>query len=270
MNYRSYRFVTEQPDIIVAFLSEHPFDTFEPTENGVTAYIPERTDTKTVQNAAKALAARFGAELVVATIPAKNWNAVWEAGFRPIRVDDFVGIRADFHPPTEGVRFDLLINPKMAFGTGHHATTFQMVQAMRALDFSDKKILDYGCGTGILAILAKKLGAGETDAVDIEQPSYENTLVNAELNDTPDINVIHGTLDDVSGTGYDVILANINRHVILDSLAELRRKLTAGGSLLLSGILLADEELVMAAVVEQGFRLTTRSEREGWLCLTCR
>ena len=144
MNYRSYRFVTEQPDIIVAFLAEHPFDTFEPTENGVTAYIPERTDTKAVQDAAKALAARFGAELVVATIPAKNWNAVWEAGFRPIRVDDFVGIRADFHPPTEGVRFDLLINPKMAFGTGHHATTYQMVQAMRALDFSERKVLDYG------------------------------------------------------------------------------------------------------------------------------
>lgn len=267
MDYFSYRFITEQPDIIVAFLSEHPFDTFEPTDTGIAAYIPADQDSPTVAAAASDLAQRFASHLEIQHIPAQNWNAVWEAGFQPIRVDDFVGIRADFHPPTEGVRFDLLINPKMAFGTGHHATTYQMMRAMRALDFAGKKVLDYGCGTGILAILAKKLGADQVDAVDIEQPSYENTLVNAELNNTPDIRAIHGTLDDISDDGYGIILANINRHVILASLAELRRKLAPNGALLLSGILLADEQLVMDALATHGYTLRGHSEREGWLCL---
>ena len=267
MDYFNYQFTTAQSDIIVAFLGEHPFDTFEPTENGVHAFIPANQQSPEIEAAARTLAERFDATLKVEHIPAQNWNAVWEAGFQPIRVDDFVGIRADFHPPTEDVRFDLLINPKMAFGTGHHATTYQMVQAMRELNFTGQKVLDYGCGTGVLAILAKKLGADKVVAVDIEQPSYENTLENARLNDTPDLTVIHGTLDDIQDDGYGVVLANINRHVILASLATLRQKITPGGTLLLSGILLADEELVRSAVAKNGFELVRRSEREGWLCL---
>ena len=267
MDYHCYQFITSQPDILLAFLGQLPFDTFETTTAGLKAYLPRAEDRPAVKREVAAIAARFGATYEVEPIPAQNWNAVWEAGFSPIRVDDFVGIRADFHPPTEGVRYDLLINPKMAFGTGHHATTYQMVQVMRTLHFANARVLDYGCGTGVLAILARKLGASYVEAVDIEQPAYENALVNTELNGTPGIRVVHGTLADVQRTRFDLILANINRHVILASLPELHQKLTAGGTLLLSGILEADEELVRGALAENGFALTHRQAREGWCCL---
>ena len=267
LDYHCYRITTDQPDVILAFLGEQPFDSFEQTEAGLAAYVPTASNTPTVHAAVQALVARFGGTFSVTHIPAQNWNAAWEADFHPIRVADFVGIRADFHPPTAGVAHDLLIHPRMAFGTGHHATTYQMVERMRALDFSGQRVLDYGCGTGVLAVLAAKLGATYVEAVDVEQPAFENTVDNIRLNHTPGIRVVHGTLADIDGTDFGIILANINRHVILDSLAALYGHLVPGGAVLFSGILLADETLVIEALAARGFRLVHRQEREGWLCL---
>jgi len=154
----------------------------------------------------------------------------------------------------------------MAFGTGHHETTWMMMSIMESLDFVGKNVFDYGCGTGILAILASQLGAKKIDAIDIELPSYENTLENARINHIENIKSIHGTLEKVDDQMYDVILANINRHVILDSLSTLNTMLDSGGKLLISGILIEDKELVHNAATAEGFKIEKTIQRNNWIC----
>ena len=169
-------------DVLIALMGDLPFDTFMETNNGFEAYIPEKSWTPSISETLNDWRAQFDFEWKREWVEAQNWNEVWESNFEPIKVEDFVGVRADFHAPTEGVVFDLLINPKMAFGTGHHETTYMMMQTMRDLHFEGQNVLDYGCGTGILAILAAKLGATDIEAVDIEDWSFENTLENATIN----------------------------------------------------------------------------------------
>ena len=160
---------------------------------------------------------------------------------------------------------ELVITPKMAFGTGHHATTYMMCELLFDLDVKGKKVLDYGSGTGVLAILAKQLGAGPTDAVDIEAPAAESTQENAVRNDVELATVVHGVLDDVPDSGaYDLIVANINRNVILATASVLYDRLVVGGDILFSGILAQDEDLLRSKLTEAGFNhLSTRS-REDW------
>ena len=224
----------ERVEILTAILSELPFDTFEETETGLKAYMPEKEWTQSVENEVITLSEDFDFTFDKTFIPYQNWNAVWESNFQPIQVDDFVAVRADFHPNTEGVEFDLIVNPKMAFGTGHHETTFMMLQQMRSMDFKGKKVLDYGCGTGILAILASKLGAIDLEAVDIEPPSYENTIENCTINNVDNVKAICGVLDDVPSRNFDIILANINRNIIIDSLEDLKNRLNTEGSLFIN------------------------------------
>ncbi|MBK8705536.1 MAG: 50S ribosomal protein L11 methyltransferase [Saprospiraceae bacterium] len=264
MNYYQYTFVIAETyrDILLAMLSELPFDTFEETPEGLHAFIPE-PDTDQAAIAAQLLEwqQQWPFQYEVTFIPAQNWNAVWEANFQPIVVDDFCGVRADFHEPSQGVEYELVINPKMAFGTGHHETTYMMMQAMRSLPLAGARVLDYGCGTGILAILAAKMGASLVDAVDIEEESAANSIENARLNQTPDIKVFHGTLDAVGQGPYDVILANINRNVILESLPALYAMTASPGVLLISGVLQTDEDMVTAQAESLGFRKTEHWHR---------
>ena len=272
MNYYAIEITTpqyteEKIEILIALLGELPFDTFEETGDGLTAYISEEKLTQDVDNQLVELSVEFDFSFKKTFIPYQNWNQIWESNFQPIRVEDFVGLRADFHPPTEGVRFDLVINPKMAFGTGHHETTYMMMQMMRDVDFVGKKVLDYGCGTGILAILASKLGATTLEAVDIEQPSFENTIENCTINKVSNVVAIHGILSDVPSADFDVILANINRNVILDSLLDLKKRLCTEGSVLISGFLKQDESAMLAAVERAGFRHQATIQRGNWLCM---
>lgn len=266
-NYLEYRFRVdaERRDILLAYLSRYPFDTFQETETGLSAYTaPGATPDR---DAVATRTAPLGATFTVHEHAPENWNARWEANFPPLRVGNFCGIRADFHPPTEGVRFDLVIHPKMAFGTGHHATTHQMVETLEHLDLAGKRVLDYGCGTGVLAILAKQLGAAYVHAVDIEAPAYENTLENAARNGVRLETVRCGTLATTRDEAvFDVILANINRNVILASLPELAQRCAPGGVLLTSGYLRADAAQLDAALEAHGFARVARREREGWLC----
>ena len=267
MTYLEYRFLidAERRDVLLALLSLHPFDTFQETETGLNAY--STPDVTPDRAAIAALAAPLDATFTVHEHAPQNWNAQWEANFPPLRIGDFCGIRANFHPPTENVRFDLVINPKMAFGTGHHATTHMMVETMEGVDFNGKRVLDYGCGTGVLAILAKQLGADYVHAVDIEQPSYENTLENAERNGVVLETVRQGTLATTHDEPpFDLILANINRNVILDSLAELAKKCVPDGELLTSGYLRADGARVENALQKHGFETLGQRERDNWLC----
>ena len=182
-------------------------------------------------------------------------------------MDDFVAVRADFHPNTEGVEFDLIVNPKMAFGTGHHETTYMMMQHMRSMNFKGKKVLDYGCGTGILAILASKLGAIDLEAVDIEEPSYENTIENCAINHVDTVKAICGILDDVPSHDFDVILANINRNIIIDSLDDLKSRLNTEGVLLISGFLKMDENTILQATNYAGFTHQKTLYRGNWLSM---
>lgn len=269
MNYYRYT-ITNKPEIseiLIAFLGELPFDTFTETDDGVEAFIPESLDAEAIQEAVTELSQRFNVSFERTFIKAQNWNKVWEANFQPIIVGDFCGIRADFHESIPKVAHEIIINPKMAFGTGHHATTFMVIEQMKSLDFQGKKVFDYGCGTGILAILAAQLGASSIEAVDIEQASFENTIENAQINGVSTIHSIQGTLNDVQTTGFDIILANINRNVILDSLPTLYSRLVKNGKLIVSGFIEKDRELLIQAATDQGFTPMRTKNKDNWIAI---
>ena len=195
-----------------------------------------------------------------------NWNAVWESNFQPVLVDDFVAVRADFHESIAGVKHEVIITPKMSFGTGHHATTHMMIQQMQAIDFTSKAVFDFGTGTGILAILAEKLGAAAIMAVDNDDWSITNTAENLERNSCRKVEL--KKVDTAEGEGrYDVILANINKNVILDNLSSLIKQLASGGNLLLSGLLEADETDILTATGKFPLRYNGKITMAGWICL---
>lgn len=269
MDYYCYdiKVATSLREVALAFLSELPFDSFEEREDGLRAYLCKDGAAEDVESELANIAARLSFSYERRLIPAQNWNALWESNFEPIRVGNLCGVRAHFHPPMEAVKYEVVISPKMAFGTGHHATTYMMLERMAQDDLAGMKVLDYGCGTGILAILADKMGAAHIDAVDVEEAAYENTLDNAKANDATHIRACHGTLDDIEDGGYGYILANINRNVILNSLRSLYGKLAPGGVLLVSGILAADESLVLARAKAVKLHLTDKNRRGEWSCI---
>lgn len=254
-------------EIITAFLGQFGFDTFETTENGVDAYISKRDLTDEVKASVGDLQQQFSFQYEVEEIAPQNWNAQWESNFTPVVVRDFCAVRASFHEPITTVEHELVINPKMAFGTGHHETTYMVMDVMQGLDFRDKVVFDYGCGTGILAILASRLGAKYIDAVDIENESYLNTVENAAINHTPNINAFEGTLETIEGGNYAVILANINRNVILATLGDLKNKLAKSGKLVISGFLKEDENILRQACIDNGLTIEKVLKRNNWLCM---
>jgi len=202
------------------------------------------------------------------TVPNENWNKKWEDNFHPVDVDDQVIIRASFHQIDKSYPYEILIDPKMAFGTGHHQSTFLMVMQMLSLDFSEKRVLDMGSGTGVLAILAKMRHAGYTKAVDNNDWAYESTKENVEANGYPDIEVVLGDIDSVKSDQYDVILANINRNIVIDQMSYYVKMLPDGGELLTSGFFEHDASLIMDAATKAGFTLIKENYRNDWAQLT--
>lgn len=198
----------------------------------------------------------------------ENWNQTWESHYDPVDIAPFCYIRAPFHDPVPGVSHDIIIHPGMAFGTGHHATTKMMVRGMEPIRFAGMKVLDYGCGTGVLAILAARMGASAVDGVEIEPIACESARENLLLNHVEGIvRIFNGTLDILPDGVYDVILANINRNVILESLVTLQRKLVPGGILGMSGFLLTDEAVLSAACSQYGWEKIHQSNHSDWLSL---
>ncbi|MFK7799452.1 MAG: 50S ribosomal protein L11 methyltransferase [Aureispira sp.] len=272
MNYIEFRIsgqTTTLNDILIAQLSTVDFNGFLEEENQLVAYIEEAAYLAPAKALLEALKAQHQLNITTKIIAEQNWNAQWEADYQPVVVEDFCAVRASFHPPINTVQHELIVTPKMSFGTGHHATTYMMMLQMRDLVFSNQKVLDYGCGTGVLAILSKRLGAQHLDAVDIDYWSYDNTLENRELNgvEASEMQVYHGVLADVPTQQYDLILANINRNVILETMPEMCTRLKNGGKLLCSGFLEQDIPLVVAAAQEQGLHLQRQEAREKWRCL---
>ena len=253
----------DQMDLLVALLSEVGFEGFEETDTALKAFLPEEQFRREVlQELLQPLALNFETELIAP----RNWNAEWEQQYQPVVVDDFAGIRAHFHPPLTGVQHEIIITPKMSFGTGHHATTWQMMQLMRSINFSGKHVFDFGSGTGVLAILAEQSGAANVLAMDIDDWCIENAEENAERNQCGRINVVQGEAPP-AGERFDIILANINRHILLQNMSQLSAGLTEGGILLISGFYEEENELLLTAAIEQGLQLVEGSVRHNWSCL---
>ncbi len=267
MQYTKVKIITDQQEIVSAFLHDFPFESFEETEEGLNAYLPSEKMSESIELGLNELKNRFHFTFSQEVIQPQNWNALWESNFDPILIDDFCGIRADFHPPIAPIEHEIVINPRMAFGTGHHETTYMVIQAMRNLNFKETKVLDYGCGTGILAILAAKLGSPEIVGVDIEAPAVENTIDNLQINHISGVKVLEGTLEEIKDGDYDIILANINRNVILATLPALYLKLKQGGTLLVSGFIKEDANLLQENAESAGFNCLDKWQRNNWICM---
>jgi ribosomal protein L11 methyltransferase len=199
-------------------------------------------------------------------VPQTNWNAEWEKNFSPIQVDDLVSIRAPFHE-NPNLKYDIVIEPKMSFGTGHHETTHMMVQHLLQLDLENKKVLDMGCGTGILAIFAEMKGAKPLDAIDIDNWCYENSVENVTRNNCKNISVYEGDAALLVDKKYDVIIANINRNILLMDMKVYTNCLQEGGILLLSGFYEQDIPVIDAEVIKYGLKLEKFIQRNNWVAL---
>src|SRR5690606_29653021 len=254
---------TATNELLLAALAHAGFEGFEENEDRLNAFIPaDQYD----EDFTKEIAAKFGVEFSLKLIKPVNWNEQWESGFEPVCVGNFAAIRANFHPPVKNVMHEIVITPKMSFGTGHHATTYLMIESMGRIDFSGKKVLDFGTGTGILAILAEKCGATEIVAIDNDEWSIANARENIANNECRNINLVHSDFPSVKQT-YDVILANINRNVIEAHLPTLVELLHPRGVLLLSGLLLEDETTIDQLCKSFLLKFAERTTRQSWLCL---
>ena len=266
-NYTVFK-VSPYNEIVLALFTQLPFDSFEEKDDSFEAYIDSSLLDNATLKEIESITSEYQVSFVKAELANQNWNETWESNFSPVEIGDFVRIRADFHPSVQDFQYEIVIQPKMAFGTGHHQTTSMMVQAMSEIDFKGKSVLDYGCGTGILAIIAEKLGANKLIAVDNEMPSFDNSIENAAKNNCSEIAVIHGILSDVPLEEYDVVLANINRNVLLDTADSLNLFLKTDGVLLMSGILIADYDMIISKYSgDLGFKLLNEYTKDNWMCL---
>jgi ribosomal protein L11 methyltransferase len=241
MNYYELLFTTiitedYQQDLLINALGEIGFDTFEEMEFGFKAYIPaDDFNLEKLDEVLEVYRDMFTFSYEIMLIPPKNWNAVWESNFEPIIIKDKVFVRATFHHARPEFAYEIVIDPKMAFGTGHHQTTAMMLELMLENDFAGKKVLDMGCGTGILAIMAAKLGADTITAIDYDPVCYDSTIENTQLNGIKNVKALCGSKEVIPEEQYDIILANINRNILLEQLRRYSEVLKPGGEIYLSG-----------------------------------
>jgi ribosomal protein L11 methyltransferase len=269
--YIGYDFKIEplQPgaEILIAELGYAGFESFVESDEGVTAYIQKADWNAFILDDIDILKSKeFTITYEFKEIEQTNWNQEWERNFSPIIVDELVSVRAPFHdkPDTE---FDLIIEPKMSFGTGHHETTHMMIQHILKNDFKDKTVLDMGCGTGVLAILAEKVGATQLDAIDIDNWCYLNSIENVERNNCKHISVYEGDVALLEGKNYDAIIANINRNILLADIGAYAKCLNANGMLFLSGFYKEDIPLIEAECNRHMLKLNEIIERGQWVSL---
>lgn len=273
--YRAYLFVTEgyDPEILVAFLCEWPFESFHEEPERVTGYIPSEAVTSDLVAYLDALAGQCFDSYSVEIVPDVNWNAEWEASFDPVQVDKDYYVLASFHerPAPGAYRHEILISPRMAFGTGHHATTFMMLRAIAGLPVEGKDVLDFGCGTGILAVAAALEGARRVTGNDIQPEAIENAMEHAQLNKVGDAcQFLEGGIEVIRDLSADLVLANINTWVIRDSADAIVGCLRPGGYLLLSGILERDSNSIRELFESRGLIFVSEAFRDEWAQLTLR
>jgi ribosomal protein L11 methyltransferase len=258
----------DQLGLLIAQLSEMGFDGFNEEQDHCKAYIlSSELDKDEVINNLNNIFNQYSLIYSKSIIKEQNWNAVWESNFDPVRVGDFVGIKAHFHPNFEpAVKFEIKITPKMSFGTGHHATTFSVMQMMEHLHFTGKSVYDFGTGTGVLAILAEKLGARQVLAVDNDDWCIENANENIQNNDSKVI-VVQKVVSALQNTQFDIILANVNRHIIEANMEELTSVAYSGSQLILSGLLIEDQQDMIELASENGWIFVKSQPLNGWVSL---
>ncbi|MBT8177744.1 MAG: 50S ribosomal protein L11 methyltransferase [Flavobacteriaceae bacterium] len=269
--YLEYHFeiVPRDPgsEILLAELAELPFESFEETENGLKAYVRRSEWEEELLGHISLLDnPAFKINYHFREIPAENWNKKWETHFDPIEIDTRCRVRAPFHAKEE-VSFDIVIEPKMSFGTGHHETTYLMLKFILDMDLQGKSVLDMGCGTAVLAILSAMKGARSVDAIDIDHWSYVNSLENVKRNNQEQIRVLEGDVKAIPEMKYDLILANINRNILLSDISAYSEHLEEKGQLLLSGFYKADSEMINRKCLEAGLRLKTQLKKNSWMAV---
>lgn len=269
--YIGYHFTVEPKElgseILIAELGEKPFDSFIETENGFSAFIQKDLWNETILEDIYILEnPEFKISYTFEEIEQTNWNEEWEKNFDPIDVDGLCHVRAPFHPKTDA-RFDIVIEPKMSFGTGHHETTHMMIQHLLEMDVTGMKTLDMGCGTAILAILAEMKGAEPIDAIDIDNWCYLNSIENAERNNCRHISVYEGDASLLTGKKYDLIIANINRNILLNDMQTYVDCLNKEGIILFSGFYEQDVPFIDASCTEKGLSFVKKINRNNWLSL---
>ena len=269
--YLGFHFVVEPKElgseILVAELGELPFESFIDSDLGIVAYIPKQFWTENILDDLHILSSpEFQISYTIEEIDQVNWNEEWEKNFEAIEVDGICHVRAPFHPKTDA-KFDIVIEPKMSFGTGHHETTHMMIQHLLETEVSGKKTLDMGCGTAILAILVEMKGAQPIDAIDIDNWCYLNSIENAARNNCNHITVYEGDADLLKGKKYDLIIANINRNILLNDMQTYVDCLNKDGILLLSGFYTEDIPFIDSSCIEKGLTYVKKFERNNWVSL---
>lgn len=259
-------------DILAANLAEIGYESFVQNENGLVAYVvasnfsSEETD---------AVIANFILDTKISysfkEMENKNWNEIWEKNFfKPIVIDDRCIIRSSFHEVDANCEYDIMIDPKMAFGTGHHQTTRLMIEEMLEMDLTNQSVLDMGCGTAVLAILASKKNATQIDAIDIDEWACDNAHENIKLNNAENIKVMQGDADLLTHQQYDIIIANINRNILLQDIPQYVKVLKENGILMMSGFYVQDIPVLSEKCEQYGLKMIKHSQIDNWAMMVCR
>ncbi len=269
-NYKKYSFKSDwDNDMMVAFLSQLPFDSFEEKDDRVIGYLPKEKVDNNLELLLKGICEKYKMAYEIEEIENKNWNKEWESNFDPVSIKSFCLIKADFHKEldTSGFEYIIDITPEMTFGTGHHETTYLMIDMMSNIVMEQKLLLDYGAGTGILSILADKMGAESVLAIDIDPIAVDNIMKNAKKNNCTNIIAKHGDKAEVDRFYYDIVLANINRNVLEEEAVRLSLALKKGGFLVLSGILEEDKENIISLYENNSMKLMKVADKGKWSAL---
>lgn len=254
------------PEELSGLFMDLPIEGVEEMERALKVYVAQENQEE-LEVFLQDLQEQMALQIACEELEHKNWNEQWESSFQPIQIENFVLVRATFHPASEAVLHEIVIEPKMSFGTGHHPTTAQMMQQMRHIDFLGKNVLDCGSGTGILAILAEKLGAASCLALDNDEWCFTNCEENIQLNATSNVQPQLGVIADLSGLQYDIILANIHRNFLVEFMGELAALLKEDGYLLVSGFYQEDSKAVLDAALEHHLIAQYETVQHNWACI---
>ncbi len=253
-------------EIFLALLSQIEFDSFEETDEGLKAYILKENDNVTFVDNVIAQIKEIPISYQRNTIQPTNWNAEWEKNFEPINVEDKCFIRAEFHEPNPQADYEIVIQPKMSFGTGHHETTHLIIQYLLEMDLQGKDVLDMGTGTGILAILAKMKGANYVEGIDIDEWAYTNAIENVERNHVK-VTIKEGGAEQIPDRLFDLVIANINKNILLRDIPEYVKVIKPNGELILSGLYKEDKPDILEVTKQNGLKFVDEKMKNNWIAL---